>query len=156
MPLTMETELQRVSPGEEIKAAAQNLVMEAIERRPTEAQVNQIVTDKLAALIGAAPEHLDTLEEIAAEIAKNSGAMDALNAAITAKANKTDIDIALGLKADKTQLDLKVNTTTFNEAMKTSDKFNTMSWDAVTETLTITFKDGTKKNTPIVTKAVYG
>ena len=28
--------------------------MEAIEKRPTEAQVNQIVTDKLAALIGAA------------------------------------------------------------------------------------------------------
>ena len=153
---TRDVELQRVNPGEEIKAAAQNLVIEAIEKRPTEAQVNQIVTDKLAALIGAAPEHLDTLEEIAAEIANKSGAMDALNAAITAKANKTDMEVALGLKADKVQLDGKVNITTFNEAMKTSDKFNTMSWDAVTEELTITFKDGTKKNAQIVTTAVYG
>lgn len=35
---TRDVELQRVNPGDEIKAAAQNLVIEAIEKRPTDGQ----------------------------------------------------------------------------------------------------------------------
>lgn len=150
-----ETELLRVVPGDEIKASSQNLIMEAIERRPTEAQTNQIVTDKVAALIGTAPEHLDTLEEIAKAIADNSTVVETLNSAITSKADKTYVDTQLGLKANKVDLDGKVNVTTLNETMKTSDKFQTMVWDPTRETLVVTHKDGTKKEAKITTTAVY-
>lgn len=147
--------LEKVKAGDEILASQHNLLIDEVVAKPTEAQVNAIVTEKVAALIGAAPEHLDTLEEIAKAIADNSGVVESLNAAITAKADKTYVDTQLGLKADKTQLDNKVNTSTFNTAMATSDKFTSMAFDAARETLVITHKDGTKKEARILTRAVY-
>lgn len=150
-----ETKLRRVAAGEEIKAADQNLIMDAIEMRPTEAQTNQIVSDKISAIIGAAPENLDTLEEIAKALAENSGTTAAINDAITNKADKTYVDLELGKKANKTELDAKVNTSTFNSQMAMSDKFTSMAFDNDTETLIITHKDGTKKTAKILTRAVY-
>lgn len=50
------------------------------------------VDRQVAALIGAAPETLDTLEEVAAAFEENKEVVDALNAAIGTKANKADIE----------------------------------------------------------------
>lgn len=155
MPLTPAEKLPRVVAGQEIKAVDHNLMADAIEQRPTEAQTNQLVSDKIAAIIGAAPENLDTLEEIAKALAENSGATAAIEKAITAKADTTYVDTELGKKANKTDLDSKLNVSTFNTAMATSDKFQSMAFDPSTEMLTIKHKDGTTKETRILTKAVY-
>ena len=50
------------------------------------------VDRQIAALIGAAPATLDTLEEVAKAIEENETVVDALNAAIGTKANKADIE----------------------------------------------------------------
>lgn len=50
------------------------------------------VDRQVAAIIGAAPETLDTLEEVAAAFEENETVVDALNAAIGTKANKADIE----------------------------------------------------------------
>ena len=49
------------------------------------------VDRQIAALIGAAPETLNTLEEVAKAIEENETVVDALNSAIGTKANKEDI-----------------------------------------------------------------
>lgn len=50
------------------------------------------VDRQIAALIGAAPETLNTLEEVAKAIEENETVVDALNSAIGTKANKADIE----------------------------------------------------------------
>ncbi len=51
--------------------------------------VKEYVGEKIAELIGSAPEMYDTLEEIADYIAEHSDITEALNAAIGSKADKT-------------------------------------------------------------------
>jgi len=49
------------------------------------------INNRIAALIGAAPQTLDTLEELASAMANNNSAIETINSAITAKANKSEV-----------------------------------------------------------------
>lgn len=61
----------------------------------------QYVKDRIAALVDSAPETLDTIGEIALEIHKNQSVVDALNTAITDKANKSEIPSIEGLASQE-------------------------------------------------------
>ena len=91
----------------EAKRIAQNALNLVTERQGSQVIIDGVFVDtfnadtkadldyvdrQIAALIGAAPETLDTLEEVAKAIAENETVVDALNAAIGTKANKTDLD----------------------------------------------------------------
>ena len=91
----------------EAKRIAQNALDLVTEGQGSQVIVNGIAVDtfnadtkadldyvdrQIAALIGAAPETLDTLEEVAKAIEENETVVDALNAAIGTKANKADIE----------------------------------------------------------------
>lgn len=67
--------------------------------------IKDYVDETISNLVNGAPEELDTLKEIADAIASNQGVVDAINAAITNKANKTDVNTALAGKADKAAVD---------------------------------------------------
>lgn len=96
----------------EAKRIAQNALDLVTEGQGSQVIVNGVAVDtfnadtkadldyvdrQIAALIGAAPETLDTLEEVAKAIEENETVVDALNAAIGTKANKTDLDNYLPL-----------------------------------------------------------
>ena len=54
------------------------------------------VDKSIADLVGAAPDTLDTIEELATALKNNKDIVDTLDAAITAKADKTALDEAVG------------------------------------------------------------
>jgi hypothetical protein len=61
----------------------------------------QYVKDSIATLIDSAPETLDTIGEIAAELSKNQNVVDALNTAIADKADKSEIPSIEGLASEE-------------------------------------------------------
>ena len=79
----------------------------ALTARPTTDAMNTAISTAISGLIDGAPETYDTLKEIAAYIASDKTAMEALNAAIGNKADKTDFEAvkatvdALGALASK-------------------------------------------------------
>ena len=96
----------------EAKRIAQNALDLVTERQGSQVIIDGVFVDtfnadtkadldyvdrQIAALIGAAPETLDTLEEVAKAIEENETVVDALNAAIGTKANKADLDNYLPL-----------------------------------------------------------
>ena len=62
---------------------------DALTARPTTEAMNTAISTAISNLINGAPETYDTLKEIADYISTNETAMDALNAAIGNKADKT-------------------------------------------------------------------
>ena len=54
------------------------------------------VAQSIADLVGTAPDTLDTIQELAEALKNNKNIVDTLDAAITAKANQTDLDEAVG------------------------------------------------------------
>lgn len=54
------------------------------------------VAQSIADLVGAAPDTLDTIQELAEALKNNKDIVDTLDAAITAKANQTALDEAVG------------------------------------------------------------
>lgn len=62
---------------------------DALSARPTTDAMNTAISTAISGLIDGAPETYDTLKEIAAYIASDKTAMEALNAAIGNKADKT-------------------------------------------------------------------
>lgn len=96
----------------EARRIAQNALNLVTERQGSQVIIDGVFVDtfnadtkadldyvdrQIAALIGAAPETLDTLEEVAKAIKENETVVDALNAAIGTKANKADLDSYLPL-----------------------------------------------------------
>lgn len=75
----------------------------------------QYVDDQIAALIAGAPSELDTLKEAADAINANIGSIETISAGLDAKANaadvynKSEVDSALGEKANAADLDAKAN-----------------------------------------------
>lgn len=59
------------------------------------------VDGKFTDLIGAAPAALDTLKEIADQLANDESVVSALTTAVSNKANTTDVNTALATKVDK-------------------------------------------------------
>lgn len=62
------------------------------------------VEDRIQAIVGGAPDALDTLQEIAAQLQNNESAVGAITAAIAQKADKSVVDaqaVTLAGKADK-------------------------------------------------------
>lgn len=134
-------ELRKVVAGDEILAVDHNNMVDEIKSRITSEEAETITNAKIQEIIGAAPENLDTLEEIAAALAANAGVVETLEGAITSKADKV-----------KTETDI----TALQTAMATSDKHESVTFDAATNSLVITYKDGTKATTAIPSsKAVY-
>lgn len=80
---------------------------DALTARPTTEAMNTAISTAISGLINGAPETYDTLKEIADYISTNDTAMDALNAAIGNKADKTAFEAvkatvdALGALASK-------------------------------------------------------
>lgn len=80
---------------------------DALNARPTTTAMNSAISTAISDLINGAPETYDTLKEIADYISSNDTAMDTLNAAIGAKADKTAFEAikatvdALGAMASK-------------------------------------------------------
>jgi len=54
-------------------------------------QTKEYAAESIKAIVGAAPETLDTIAELANAVGDNKTIIDALNAAITNKADKTDV-----------------------------------------------------------------
>ena len=82
----------------------------ALSARPTTEAMNTAINTAISNLIDGAPETYDTLKEIAAYIASDKTAMEALNAAIGNKADKTAFETvkktvdALGALASKNKV----------------------------------------------------
>lgn len=72
------------------------------------------VAQILGIVLGAAPEHLDTLEELANALADDDNFASTVSAAIALKANASDVTAALALKANAVDLtnglNAKINT----------------------------------------------
>lgn len=136
--------LNTVAPGDTILAEDHNAIVEKVEfvqselaNKATVAQIDSKVNTAIENVIAGAPEALDTLKEIAEALTANESVVEALNVAITNKADKADV-------------------TALQTAMTTSDKFKSMVV-GTDNTLTITFKDGTTKSVDLPkTSAVYG
>ena len=83
---------------------------EALTARPTTEAMNTAISTAISNLIDGAPETYDTLKEIAEYIASDKTAMEALNAAIGNKADKTAFEAvkatvdALGTLASKNKV----------------------------------------------------
>lgn len=112
----------------EAKRIAQNALDLVTEGQGSQVIVNGVAVDtfnadtkadldyvdrQIAALIGAAPETLDTLEEVAKAIKENETVVDALNAAIGTKANKADIEPTIQFAESERQKSKNL----FNSAM---------------------------------------
>lgn len=65
---------------------------DALTARPTTDAMNSAISTAIDALIDGAPETYNTLKEIADYISSHEEVVDALNAAIGAKADKTTVD----------------------------------------------------------------
>ena len=89
-------------------------------------QATGYTDSKIAELINGAPATLDTLGEIAAAMQANENVVEALDAAIGKKANKTEMESLLGTKLEKTG-DSKDNTVTFTS----SDTLTSSGWTDV-------------------------
>ena len=82
----------------------------ALTARPTTDAMNSAISAAIDALINGAPETYNTLKEIADYIAANEDVVEALNAAIGAKADKTTVEAiqatvnALGSLATKSEV----------------------------------------------------
>lgn len=152
--------LTKVQAGDEILSAHHNELVDAVETKITQEQAEAVasakVTTEIKKLVGAAPETLDTLEEIAKAIAENKSVEQALQESIASKADKTYVDTGLAGKADKTALSGYATTAALNSALNTSDKHKSITFDQATNSLVITYKDGTKTSVVIPAgKAVY-
>ncbi len=83
---------------------------DALTARPTTEAMNTAISTAISGLIDGAPETYDTLKEIAEYIASDKTAMEALNAAIGNKADKTAFEAvkatvdALGALASKSKV----------------------------------------------------
>lgn len=62
------------------------------------------VSAAIQAVVGAAPAALDTLQEIAAQLASDESAVSALTTTVSSKASTTYVDTQLALKADSSAL----------------------------------------------------
>lgn len=152
--------LTKVKAGDEILSTHHNDLVDAVETKITQAQAEAVAAEKVTTevkkLVGAAPETLDTLEEIAKAIADNKTVEQALQNSIANKADKTYVDTELAKKADKTALSGYATTAALTAALKTSDKHTSVAFDQATSSLVITYKDGTKASVVIPAgKAVY-
>jgi len=86
-------------------------------------QTKEYAAESIKAIVGAAPETLDTIAELANAVGDNKTIIDALNAAITNKADKSELD-----KFSEKPIEL---TQTEYDALPTKeDKFYIISEDA--------------------------
>lgn len=130
--------LSKVQPGDNVLASQYNDLVDAIGTKVDGA----FVKGEVSKLVGAAPETLDTLEELAIALTENKDTVSALNSAIGSKADKT-----------KTESDIQ----SLQAAMKTSDKHKSVVWNSAKGSIDITYKDGTVVSTVIPKQqAVYG
>ena len=83
------------------------------------------VNNQVSGLVGAAPDTLDTLEELAAAIQDNKDVIDVLDAAITNKADKS------ALSNYATQYDLSAKQDIITKPPITD---NSVDWNTLTET----------------------
>lgn len=144
--------LAKVAAGDQIKAADHNSLVDEINTKATPAQVTSTVETKISALVGSAPETLDTLEEIATALTSNQEVIETLNSAIGSKADKTTVatlTTEVGKKANASDL------VAINNALKTSDQFKSVAINGTS--MVFTFKDNTTKSVALpITSAVYG
>lgn len=84
-------------------------------------QTGQQVSEAIQAIVGMAPEDLNTLKEFADRVVADEGSMASLAITVGQKANSTDMAAALDLKADKTTVNsalaLKADTETVNSEL---------------------------------------
>lgn len=148
--------LEKVKAGDPIKSSHHNDIIDALGTKITQVQAESITDEKIKKIVGAAPETLDTLEEVAKAITDNKSVADTLQSSVSAKADKSYVDTELGKKAAKTDLSGYVTSEALAAALKTSDKHTSVTFDSVTNSIVIAYKDGTKTSVPIPkTQAVY-
>ena len=100
----------------------------ALTSRPTTETMNSAISKAISDLIGGAPETYDTLKEIADYIAEHETVVEALNAAIGAKLDKSDYDAfiaTLGSLATKS----KVSESDLDSAL--AEKVNSASIETI-------------------------
>lgn len=172
--------MKKVIAGELLKAEDHNSLVDEINLRQTSAQVKETVDKAVGDLVGAAPETLDTLAELAAALTENQDAVDAINDSISKKADTAAMNTALGKKADKTELATKVDSATFTNGlgkkadkttvtalstkvgtletqMLTSDQPKTVAYNAALNQIVFTYKDSSTKSVTLPSNvAVYG
>lgn len=74
----------------------------ALDSYYTKTETLEQVNNKIQEVVGAAPEALDTLEEIAAKLNEDSDAIDAINGVLTGKATKEEVDSKVSKTGDET------------------------------------------------------
>ncbi len=100
----------------------------ALTSRPTTETMNSVISKAISDLIGGAPETYDTLKEIADYIAEHETVVEALNAAIGAKLDKSVYDAfiaTLGSLATKS----KVSESDLDSAL--AEKVNSASIETI-------------------------
>lgn len=117
--LALKATKQEVTDGLALKAEKSHThaqadvtgLADALTARPTTEAMNTAISTAISGLIDGAPETYDTLKEIAEYIASDKTAMEALNAAIGNKADKTAFEAvkatvdALGALASKSKVE---------------------------------------------------
>ena len=122
----------------------------------TKTETVSLVDARFAALIGTAPANLDTLQEIAAQMASDESAVSALTATVASKASQSSVDTLSGAVSDlsntvdgkASQVDLTVLAARVMEAeVVTKDKMSVYRSDkdtyGVFRTITQKRSDGT-------------
>lgn len=130
--------LAKVTAGDLVLATTHNQMIDEINTKVS----GDFVKTEIGKLVGSAPETLDTLEELAQALTENKSVVDAVNKAIGEKADK--VQTAASIKALET-------------AGLTSDKHKAFGFDAASNSVMITYKDGTTAKAAVPKSvAVYG
>lgn len=89
-----------------------------------------ILDSRIQAIIGTAPANLDTLGEIATQLQNDQNASSAIITTLATKANTDDVNAALNLKADKTQVTADIAAAKTKAVTLTGDVSGTANQDA--------------------------
>ena len=111
LPIATDTVLGGVKQGANVTIAADGTISVAAVPTKTSDLTNDSgfqtasdVNTAIQAVVGAAPEALDTLAEIAAQLSNDQDAVAALTTTVAGKADKTYVDDQLALKANSADL----------------------------------------------------
>lgn len=111
MSIVSNTQLLATRIGEEFNAVRTEASAIA-SNRYTKAEVDAAIADAVDGIINGAPGALDTLNELAAALGEDANFAATITAQIALKANTSDVNSALALKADSSGVYTKSQTDT--------------------------------------------
>ncbi len=110
---------QTLTP-EQQEQARENI--DAYSKGEVNSKITDTITDAISGLVGAAPEALDTIEELAAALENNADIVDVLNASIATKADKAEVAGITPYVIDAAVRDTAIGQRYYNDIKAMDDK----------------------------------